>query len=222
LVSDELVAFLKARLDEDEKAAGAATPGPWAALDGGVMSMDDETWPVASTETGQERADRVHIARWDPARVLADVQAKRVVMDWCVKAIAAQREGSTSERTQTWDTATVDALYIATQALVLPYASHPDYRAEWSPNEEATVADDHEVYEWLKTDAPSTRQRTPADIPDEDGVAPSWPECWFCRQPAVTIGFGFAVCGGRSEDQRNCAEQARDLFSRTVQEVNRG
>lgn len=80
-MTDDLVAFLKARLDEDEQAAKAATSGRWMALDGGVMALEDESWPVTSTETECERDDRVHIARWDPARVLAEVQAKRRIIE---------------------------------------------------------------------------------------------------------------------------------------------
>jgi hypothetical protein len=35
--------------------------------------------------------------------------------------------------------------------------------------------------------------------------------CWFCDHPAVTIGWGFAVCGGREETPVNCSERARAL-----------
>jgi len=34
--------------------------------------------------------------------------------------------------------------------------------------------------------------------------------CWFCDHEAVTIGYGFAVCGGL-ETPVNCSEKARVL-----------
>jgi hypothetical protein len=76
-----LAEFLTARLDEDELAAKAATPGEWAALDGGVMSVEDGgQWPVSETESTRDRGNRVHIARHDPARVLREVEAGRKIL----------------------------------------------------------------------------------------------------------------------------------------------
>jgi len=43
-------------------------------------------------------------------------------------------------------------------------------------------------------------------------------QCYFCGQAAVTIGWGFAVCGGRPDGEVNCAERARTLFERTITE----
>lgn len=43
--------------------------------------------------------------------------------------------------------------------------------------------------------------------------------CWFCTRPAITVGYGFAVCGGRAPNaDRNCSEQARDLHELTLRE----
>jgi hypothetical protein len=77
------VAFLNARLDEDEAIAKTAAGrrrqlgGTWTFINNaeGIRSGDGvtvvrRTWP-------QEAA---HIVRWDPARVLADVQAKRAML----------------------------------------------------------------------------------------------------------------------------------------------
>lgn len=40
--------------------------------------------------------------------------------------------------------------------------------------------------------------------------------CFFCQEPAVTIGWGFAVCGeGRhAERARLCGDPAMDQFHR--------
>jgi Family of unknown function (DUF6221) len=89
------VAFLRARLDEAERVAiaassprgGVPTEPSWAvqsegwdaALPGGcgvVVAPDGDGVAVVN---GSRRAE--HIARWDPARVLAEVAAKRAMLD---------------------------------------------------------------------------------------------------------------------------------------------
>jgi hypothetical protein len=111
---DELIAFLRARLDEDVKVARDATF--WT---GGVPE-----W------TARAEPDGVHIARHDPARVLADVAAKRRII-----AEYAGRDqdvdlmlGRYTERQGQWA-----GLHLAVRLLALPYAGHPDYREEWKP-----------------------------------------------------------------------------------------
>lgn len=96
-MSDDLAAFLKARLDRDEAVARAASwtddanawhaePSPFGARDGGQRwyvedAMDDgvvsHVDPVASDDESVAR----HIARHDPARVLREVEAKRQIVD---------------------------------------------------------------------------------------------------------------------------------------------
>jgi hypothetical protein len=89
--ADELLATWRARLDEDETTAKAATPGPWRAethIDNhepvGVEHLvSAETRVVAGTGLGgdQAEADAAHIARHDPARARRAVPAKWLVLD---------------------------------------------------------------------------------------------------------------------------------------------
>ena len=51
-----------------------------------------------------------HIARWDPARVLAECEAKRQLIE---------RVGNPD--------------WAGFRILALPYADHPDYQQEWKP-----------------------------------------------------------------------------------------
>ncbi len=118
-VMEELVAFLRARIDEDEASARAATAGRWYAQDGGVTT-DEEEWPVSGVETKRERADRVHIARWDPRRVLAECAMKRVLVD---RAVANEERWGPD-----WDP---DYDGYLLPALAAVYSGHPDFRAEW-------------------------------------------------------------------------------------------
>lgn len=111
----DLVAFLRARLDDDEQAAREAAvwwgdadePGEaphWRPVPCGHI-WNDQDGGIAD-----EVADRhaAHIARHDPARVLAEVEAKRRMVD---------EHGNGTCRTL--------------RLLALPYADHPDYRPEW-------------------------------------------------------------------------------------------
>lgn len=84
---DALTAFIRARLDEEERDAKAAQPGPWNAEasphvvteDGGTVAAYVEGWTVEPTLI--DEADARHIARQDPAATLARVAALRALVD---------------------------------------------------------------------------------------------------------------------------------------------
>ncbi|MDB5243970.1 MAG: hypothetical protein JWP57_4596 [Spirosoma sp.] len=86
-VADDLTEFLLARIAEDESAARAL---PSFIVDAAVAY------------------ERIHFARWAPARVLAECDAKR-----------RAREMQIADELD--------------RILALPYADHPDYRSEWRP-----------------------------------------------------------------------------------------
>lgn len=69
---DELIAFVRQQLDEDEGLARAADEKRHRAI---------VTDALARPEIGTHNNARL-IARWDPARVLAEVEAKRQRIDW--------------------------------------------------------------------------------------------------------------------------------------------
>lgn len=83
--------FLNARLDEDEALARAAAPGPWhtnAEADE-VLAVDGITVAEGFALSGpQIRATTQHIARHNPARVLAEIQAKRRIVEMYGQAVA--------------------------------------------------------------------------------------------------------------------------------------
>lgn len=134
----ELVDFLRARLDEDEAAATAATPGPWW-YNPGKQWLDPEAFEKYDLAKGEEfvgyggphpftgavcatgpashsqsMADAAHIARVaDPARVLAEVEAKRAVVDF-----ADTYEGSFHA-----------SQFLSKLAAV--YRNHPDFDPAW-------------------------------------------------------------------------------------------
>ena len=129
---DDLVAFLRARLDEDEQVARAAIERqPYDEWDATGATGDDDA-ALAHAEvvkiarphpTPAARAIAQHIARWDPARVLAEVEAKRrIITSYQLFATDPVQSG-------TYVSGLLDAILL----LVQPYADHPDYREEWRP-----------------------------------------------------------------------------------------
>lgn len=86
-------------------------------------------------------ADHSHIARHDPARVLAECDAKRRIVaahpltgSVIPEGYVGRNEGFGCETCHDWDGVTealgnCDTLL----ALALVYAEHPDYRDEWKP-----------------------------------------------------------------------------------------
>lgn len=126
----DLVGFLKARLDEDERLArGHRQPSPsWGDFDmDGELRDDVNAGTVAYIP---HAGDRAHIARHDPARVLADVDAKRRTVDR--HAQCGTGSGYCDDGGHGWDGG--DVLGCADLAdLALPYADHADYREGWRP-----------------------------------------------------------------------------------------
>jgi hypothetical protein len=121
----DLPDFLLARIAEDEAVAQAATVGPWEVRPYWFTS-NGRSWATVPDIVDEEidAEDGVHIARWDPARVLAECKAKRRIVTRYVRARALVGKHPHA--------ATADAalLHVLTE-LALPYADHPDYRPEW-------------------------------------------------------------------------------------------
>ena len=108
---DDLAAFLRARLDEDEAAARAAADGPWTSS-GPYVDAPGAGIIMQARHT----EDAAHAARHDPARVLREVEAKR--------AILAQWQAQPPD-----SPVLTNALY----QLAAVYSDHPGYRPEWKP-----------------------------------------------------------------------------------------
>lgn len=143
----DLVAFLTARYDEEQRLAEAATAGPWEASENligglqwvGIFAPTLEGRHVAldvGRITTRETAD--YVAAHDPARVLADIAAKRAIL----RTLAQLRtDGEQAAEAITADTplelsgavllGMCGAPGVIEKRLAAPYASHPDFQAEW-------------------------------------------------------------------------------------------
>jgi hypothetical protein len=140
-MSDDLTTFLRARLDEDEQTARAAAEelgADWYYDDGFVLARREGDQVVTGSQDFLERERGEHIARHDPARVLADVEAKRQIIEQhkpaTVSYLPSRERGCvTCSTAQTWDAQANEANCQTLCLLALPYADHPDYRDEWRP-----------------------------------------------------------------------------------------
>lgn len=108
--------FLNARLNEDEQ-----------------LAQDADTSPEMITGIPRSYAAApvaFHIARHNPPRVLADVDAKRRIIRW--------HFGQPNDTTPYGEPVTIchcgyDLPCTTLRLLALPYADHPDYQQEWTP-----------------------------------------------------------------------------------------
>ena len=125
-----LTDFLLARIAEDEAVARDASPGTpnwefsesaWHSWD--VRTVGEKSYQITIDSEGLsdsviDHSAGAHVARHDPARVLAECEAKRRVIEEC----------------DDYDNPS-EVLILADQILrhlALPYADHPDYREEWA------------------------------------------------------------------------------------------
>lgn len=140
-----LVEFLTARLDEDERIARTAIAGPWAVAPNGEVyapgfdrevqlsrgKFMTEHLYVTSDSEGLSASvleeEAVHIARHNPARVLAEVAAKRSLIGE-IESYEAKIEGE-------WGSGLAGSGFgdweSALRFLAAPYADHPEFDESW-------------------------------------------------------------------------------------------
>jgi hypothetical protein len=127
---DDLVTWLRAQLDEDERIAREAADegdGQWRLAtynDGTTTAWHGE----AEVMTALYQDDAVHIRNWDPARVLAEVDARRRMLDVVLPKVT-DLQGACDEE---WGARPgLDADDLLVRTLALPYSDREGYRDEW-------------------------------------------------------------------------------------------
>jgi hypothetical protein len=119
--------FLLARIAEDKRVA------MYAAGDDGRAEWSVDV--VGDGPAGPGSAE--HVARHDPARVLAECSAKRQIVLACrdarpeTKFLGTRPPGMADFPTAAHGQHQLAAVTLA--LLALPYADHPHYRPEWRP-----------------------------------------------------------------------------------------
>ena len=134
----EIVEFLRAQYDAEEELAKHARDdgeGRWHLADPPEEEsgrLEDERGYVVVYDEGRPSfAQATHIALHDPARALAELDAKRRILDLCVRWIEVGQPPPNS----TWsdDAAGATVARSVLRLMALPDAEHPDYRPEWAP-----------------------------------------------------------------------------------------
>jgi hypothetical protein len=147
----DIADFLAARIYDDEQAARepvpygsspAAPAGGWRWSDDyGVIKAEAPGLESYVLEVGRDGMSwdglEAHVARWDPARVLLECEAKRgILLDYMTRRRQAEAANRCLE---------TDAIYYALPSdlplryLALPYRDHPEYSEAWAPPAAGTV-----------------------------------------------------------------------------------
>jgi hypothetical protein len=139
-----LAGFLLARVTEDEAVArdalhpDAVKPGQWVTEHhNSEYHSEPNRAHIAEDRSGHywSVAHEVfipiaeHVARHDPARVLAECHARRQIAELATAYLSSPESGG-------WADVDSREYHNAEQTLhllALPYADHPDYRQEWTP-----------------------------------------------------------------------------------------
>jgi hypothetical protein len=121
-IVDDLIAFLRARLDEDEQAAQQVLS----------FEADGFKWEYQWARHGRYQG-RVTRSSFEPGapsprRVLAEVEAKREILD--EYRLWADDDSRDYDQSQTAVDRTA-ALEEVVKLLAQPYADHADFRSEW-------------------------------------------------------------------------------------------
>lgn len=146
----DLAVFLLARLGEIEADARVATPGPWewqtfhetdelvhpvmlgrwSSHPMNVLKSSHEHWPPNS-------ADKAHIVRHDPARVLADCMAKRAIVELHepgLELVGIDDSGEEEWRCPECGLPLFDGRTgcRTLRLLASPFVDHPDFDPAWT------------------------------------------------------------------------------------------
>jgi len=131
-----IVEFLLARIARDEALAEAAIDDHphWLAMGHDLYQYE------GGVSSGYLAVDRrapqgvEHIANWDPARVLAECQAKRAIIELADEAsgLDASVDLDRAVGPRDFDAEPYVGDVILRQ-LAAVYADHPDYQPEWRP-----------------------------------------------------------------------------------------
>ena len=145
---DELVRWLGEQLDFDAAQATEAGEelGPdWHYDDGFVLARREGDMVATGSQDFLEAERGRFIAAHDPARVLAEVDAKRQLLDDYTVTARIRDEAATRIKAagdhpdpkdlDTWDRAQMEVAVLEgpVKLAALPLADRPGYREEWRP-----------------------------------------------------------------------------------------
>lgn len=125
-MTDETVAFIKARLNEETSLAQAAGAGEWTT---GTHPSDEcriEGDDLTIYDEGGHSPDQArHIALHDPARALRGIEAKRRIVDELERSLGLDPDDESVRASVAW-------LSWCVRQLDTEWSTHPEFQTEWS------------------------------------------------------------------------------------------
>ncbi|WP_329159031.1 DUF6221 family protein [Streptomyces sp. NBC_01717] len=125
--NSEMVAFVRARLAEEEQVARAAGSQSWRCPAETPGEVHDRTGAIAFSLRTHGYDD--HIALQDPARTLRRVETSRVLLDEYEEVAALD----TDRPHHDFASGRAVGLGFVVRQMAAEDAGHPDYQAKWLP-----------------------------------------------------------------------------------------
>ena len=141
-MTDDLTTWLRARFDDDERVARAVRDQRWvyrrshdsaAEQTDHVLLIGDQVVGADNGDDPLTPSEAEHIARHDPKRVLAEVDAKRRILGWMVDDAGFDLPATKTQAMSSEEWYRVTVARVTIKLLALPYADRDGYRSEWAP-----------------------------------------------------------------------------------------
>lgn len=151
-MTDSIVEFIKAQLVIDDRlarAAGSTRSGIIASWHVDCRCPDKDAGMHADNcyecrvegdnitiydEGGHDEDQARHIARHDPAAILAEIETKRYLLEWCAE-VTAHFDWSTLNLPGSLlndpNARATHTAVVALQAMAAPYVGRPGFKPEW-------------------------------------------------------------------------------------------
>jgi hypothetical protein len=131
-VSPEVAEFVLARIAEAEADANAVEGDKSWGVDPVNASFAQVVSSDGAVAGGVQTPDAVHIARWDPARVLVQCAIHRaIVEEWQERAAQVDGQGRPMHMSDPVVSMMLRYSYQRILMLAMAHTDHPDYRREW-------------------------------------------------------------------------------------------
>jgi hypothetical protein len=145
---DDLIQFLRARLDEDYRTAtddGVLAGDTWHVLEPLPGRVTAEVMQIGGPVAKLEHRAAEHMARHDPARVVAEVAAKRQIIELHGHEERSGWRPDDDDTPGAYGTIEQACMECGSQdlavrwpcptirLLALPYVDHPQYQESWKP-----------------------------------------------------------------------------------------
>ncbi|MFI5756884.1 DUF6221 family protein [Streptomyces sp. NPDC051569] len=122
-----MVAFVRARLDEEDRIARAAGGDSWRTPPDLPGEVHDRVGGIAFSV--RMRGYEHHIARQDPSRTLRRIETNRVIVDEYAEVAALDTDSPAEDR----PSGRAVGLGFAVRQMAAEHADHPEYKASWLP-----------------------------------------------------------------------------------------